>query len=106
MAMRYSVALLGLLAAAPAAAQSSTLTLSDALATARAHSPLLSAASARVAATAGSARQMGAMPNPVVQLRREHWSSPLAYDDYAVFTIPLDVTMRRSALRAAGRSEV
>ena len=104
--MRYSLALFALLAAAPAGAQSSTLTLRDALATARVHSPLLTAASGRVAAAAGSARQMGAMPNPVVQLRREHWSSPLAYDDYATFTIPVDVTLRRSALRAAGRSEV
>ena len=104
--MRYSLALFALLAAAPAGAQSSTLTLRDALATARVHSPLLTAASGRVAAAAGSARRMGAMPNPVVQLRREHWSSPLAYDDYATFTIPVDVTLRRSALRAAGRSEV
>ncbi len=107
--MRHSLALLVLLAllpAVPAGAQSGTLTLRDALATARAHSPLLSAASGRVAATTGSARQAGAMPNPVVQLRREHWSSPLAYDDYATFTIPVDVTMRRSAVRAAGRSEI
>jgi len=105
-AMRHSVALLALLLALPAAAQSGTLTLEDALVTARAHSPQLTAASGKVAAAAGSARQIAALPNPVVQLRREHWNSPLPNDDYATLTIPVDVTMRRSALRSAGRNEL
>ncbi|HEY9429430.1 MAG TPA: TolC family protein, partial [Gemmatimonadaceae bacterium] len=104
--MRHSLAPLALLLALPAAAQSGTLTLEDALATARVHSPLLTAASGRVAAAAGSARQIAALPNPVVQLRREHWNSPLPNDDYATLTIPVDVTMRRSALRSAGRDEL
>jgi cobalt-zinc-cadmium efflux system outer membrane protein len=106
MAMRHAFALLALLIAAPAGAQSSILTLRDALATARVHSPLLPAASGRVATATGSARQMSALPNPVVELRREHFSSPLAKDDYATVTIPVDLTMRRSALRTAGRNEV
>lgn len=105
-AMRHVFALLALLVAAPAAAQSSTLTLRDALVTARAHSPALPAASGRVAAAAGFARQISARPNPVVELRREHWNSPLTNDDYATVTIPLDLTRRRGALRSAGRNEV
>ncbi len=104
--MRHAFALFALLIAAPAAAQSSTLTLREALATARAHSPALPAASGRVATAAGSARQMSAYPNPVVELRREHLNSPLAKDDYATVTIPVDLTLRRSALRTAGRNEV
>jgi cobalt-zinc-cadmium efflux system outer membrane protein len=104
--MRHSLTLLALLLAAPLGAQTRTLTLKDAIATARAHSPLLAAASGRVTAAAGSARQIAALPNPVVQLRREHWNSPLPYDDYATLTIPVDVTMRRGALRTAGRNEL
>lgn len=104
--MRHAFALLALLMAAPAGAQSSTLTLREALASARVHSPLLPAASGRVATATGSARQLSALPNPVVELRREHLSSPLAKDDYATVTVPVDLTMRRSALRAAGRNEV
>jgi cobalt-zinc-cadmium efflux system outer membrane protein len=104
--MRHEFALLALLIAAPAAAQSSKLTLREALATARAHSPVLPAASGRVTTATGSARQLSALPNPVVELRREHFNSPLAKDDYATVTIPLDVTLRRSALRAAGRNEI
>lgn len=104
--MRYAFVLVALLIAAPAGAQSDTLTLREALAAARAHSPALSDASGRVAAAAGSARQLSTLPNPVVELRREHWNSPLAKDDYATVTIPMDVTMRRSALRSAGRNAV
>ncbi len=104
--MRHAFTLLALLIAAPAGAQSGTLTLREALTSARAHSPVLPAASGRVAAATGSARQMSALPNPVVELRREHWNSPLENDDYATVTIPVDVTMRRSALRSAGRNEI
>jgi cobalt-zinc-cadmium efflux system outer membrane protein len=104
--MRYAFALLALLIAAPAGAQTGTLTLREALAAARAHSPALPAASGRVVAATGSARQLSALPNPVVELRREHWNSPLAKDDYATITVPVDLTMRRSALRSAGRNEV
>lgn len=104
--MRRSLPLLALLLAVPASAQSRALTLQDALATARVHSPLLIAASGRVAAAAGSARQIAALPNPVLQLRREHWNSPLPNDNYATLTIPVDVTMRRSALRAVGRGGI
>jgi len=100
-----SFALLILSIAAPAGAQPSTLTLREALAAARAHSPSLLAASGRVAAASGSARQMAAPANPVVELRREHWGSRLANDDYYTFTIPVDLTLRRSALRSAGRAE-
>lgn len=100
------MALFTLLLAPPAAAQAGTLTLREALATARERSPALRAASGRVAAAAGSARQLSALPNPVLELRREHFASPLAKDDYLTVTIPVDVTLRRSALRDAGRSEV
>jgi outer membrane protein TolC len=98
--------LLAFLITTPAAAQSSALTLREALAMAREHSPALPAASGRVTTAVGSARQLSAPPNPVVELRREHFKSPLAKDDYATVTIPVDVTFRRSALRAAGRGEV
>ncbi|HET7622813.1 MAG TPA: TolC family protein, partial [Gemmatimonadaceae bacterium] len=104
--MRHASALLALLIAAPATAQSSTLTLREALGIARAHSPVLPAASGRVATAAGSARQLSALPNPVLELRREHFNSPLAKDDYATVTIPVDLTLRRSALRTAGRNEI
>lgn len=106
--MRYACVLLALLIAAPAGArsQSRTLTLRDALAAARMHSPALPAASGRVKTATGSARQLSAFPNPVVELRREHWNSPIANDDYATVTIPLDLMMRRNALRSAGRDAV
>jgi cobalt-zinc-cadmium efflux system outer membrane protein len=103
-----AVVALGLvLAAAPAIGQSAgaptgrpPLTLADAVALARARHPAIAAASARRRVVLGRARQEGALPNPVLEWRRENLGSPLQRDAFVTVTQPLDLTGRRLALRA------
>ncbi len=52
----------------------------------------------------GRARLDGAFPNPSFEWRREHLSSPLRPDIFTTVQLPIDVTGRRLALRAAGSS--
>lgn len=85
---------------APAAAV--PFTLADALRAARARSPALQAASGRVRAAQGTARQDGAFINPTLEWRREDAPSAPDANTYATATLPIDVTGRRVARREAG----
>ncbi|HEX5520608.1 MAG TPA: TolC family protein, partial [Longimicrobiaceae bacterium] len=104
--MRYALVVLALALATPAGAQTEPLTLARALDLAREHSPALHAAAGQVTAATGAARERAAPVNPSLELRREHWASPLDRDHFATLSLPLDVTLRRNALRAAGREDV
>ena len=90
----------------PAAAQAGNaepLTLADAVTLARANHPAIRTASARGRAAVAAARQEAAFSNPVLELRRENLGSPIARDEFATITQPLDLTGRRFALRASAR---
>ena len=50
----------------------------------------------------GRARYDGAFPNPTLEWRRENLNSPLQPDIFTQLQLPLDVTGRRLAIRAAG----
>lgn len=97
---------LALVLAAPAGAQEPALELRQALELARLHSPLLPVASGRLRAAAGAARERSASPNPVLELRQENVGGALPTDRYALVTLPLDLTLQRSALRASGRERI
>jgi outer membrane protein, heavy metal efflux system len=105
-------AALGLAAVSPCAGQSTPaaatppLTLERAVALARTRHPLLAAASGRRTAAAGRARQDAAWANPVVEWREENLGSPLQHDVFATVTVPVDLTGRRLARRAAGAALV
>ena len=97
-----------LLAGAPqvVTAQTDTrgaLTLSDAVTLARTHHPAVATASARRQAAVALARQDGAYPNPVLEWREENLGSPLPRDAFATIAQPLDISVRRFALRASAR---
>ena len=95
-----------LLTAAPLAGQRAgepPLTVADAVALARRHHPTLAAASARRRTAVGLARQDAAMPNPVLEWRRENLGSPLAPDIFVTVRQPVGLTGRRLALRAEVR---
>lgn len=85
-----------------AVAQGDTLTLARAVALANARGPLAQVAQAQRMIAQGRARADGAFPNPTFEWRRENLSSPLPPDIFATVQLPLDITGRRFALRAAG----
>jgi cobalt-zinc-cadmium efflux system outer membrane protein len=85
-----------------ALAQGDTLTLARAVTIAHARGPLAAAAQAQRRIAQGRAQQDGAFPNPSLEWRREHLSSPLPPDIFTTVQLPVDVTGRRFALRAAG----
>lgn len=85
-----------------ASAQRDTLTLAEAVAIAKANGPLAPVAQAQRMVAQGRARADGAFPNPSLEWRRENLSSPLQPDIFATVQLPLDITGRRFALRAAG----
>lgn len=93
-----------LFAGAVAAAQNvvgAVLTEAQVVAIARANHPLIAAASGQREAATARARQDAAYPNPTLEWRRENMGSPLARDQFTTISVPLDVTGRRLALRAA-----
>lgn len=103
--VRWLALLAPLLVAAPLAGvrgqpASPPLALTDALALARARHPALAAAAARRRVVVERARQDAALPNPVLEWRRENMGSPLQRDAFVTVAQPLDLTGRRFALRA------
>ncbi len=90
-------------AGAPSAASAAPkpFSLADAAGLARRQHPLLSAAGGRRQVATGSARQEGALLNPVFEWRKENYGSPLARDEFLSATLPVDVYGRRVALRSA-----
>ena len=90
-------------AAGAQASNAEPLTVGDVVALARANHPAIRAASARGRAVVAAARQEAAFSNPVLELRRENLGSPIARDEFATITQPLDLTGRRFALRASAR---
>ncbi|MBX6364059.1 MAG: TolC family protein [Gemmatimonadetes bacterium] len=106
---RTALVALALSLAGPAVAQEPAappLTLERALELARAHAPALPVAAGRVLLAAGAARERAVPGNPVLDLRQENVNGPGSLDRFATVTLPLDLTFRRSALRAAGRAQV
>lgn len=105
--MRYAhYVVLALALASPAGAQQPPLSLREALELARLHSPLLAVAAGHVRVAAGLARERAAPPNPVIELRQENIGGDPVLDRFATVTLPLDVRLERSAIRAAGRQSV
>ena len=101
-----TVTALAVAVSSPVAAQRGarlSLTLADAVATARVRHPALAAASARRASVVALALQESAFPNPVLEVRRENLGSPLERDAFTTIAQPLDLTGRRFALRAGVR---
>ena len=88
--------------ATPVWGQEGGMTLADAVARARTHAPLVAIASGRRMIAQGRARYDGAFPNPTLEWRRENLNSPLQPDIFTQLQLPLDVTGRRLAIRAAG----
>jgi cobalt-zinc-cadmium efflux system outer membrane protein len=82
----------------------STLTVAGAVALARAHNPLLTAASGHRQATEARVREEAAFPNPTFEWRRENIGSPLERDQFTTMSLPIDLTGRRSALRGAAKA--
>jgi cobalt-zinc-cadmium efflux system outer membrane protein len=80
------------------------LTVAGAIALARAHNPLLAAASGHRQAAEARVRQEAAFPNPTLEWRRENLDSPLARDQFTTLALPIDLTGRRLALRGAARA--
>lgn len=76
-------------------------TLADAASLVRRQHPMLVAAGGRRQVTSGAARQEGAIPNPVLEWRKENYGSPLPRDEFLSATLPVDLYGRRFALRAA-----
>ncbi len=75
--------------------------LADATALVRRQHPMLVAAGGRRQVSSGIARQEGAIPNPVVEWRKENYGSPLPRDEFVSATLPVDLYGRRFALRSA-----
>lgn len=86
--------------------QGDDLTLEGAVAIARARGPLAPTARAQRIMAQGRARADGAFPNPTVEWRREHYSSPLQPDIFQTIQLPVDLTGRRLAIRSAGTALV
>lgn len=80
------------------------LTVAGAVALARAHNPLIAAASGHRQATEARVRQEAAFPNPTLEWRRENMGSPLARDQFTTMILPVDITGRRFALRGAANA--
>ena len=86
--------------------QEEGLTVQRAVAIARERGPLAATAQARRLVAQGRARADGAFPNPLVEWRRENYSSPLQPDIFQTLQLPVDVTGRRFAMRSAGTALV
>jgi outer membrane protein TolC len=87
---------------APAASPATPpLTLEQAVTRAMQEGPAAQASSATRQIVVGRARTDAQWANPTFELRRENLNSPLPYDDFATFTLPVSVTGRRMALRSA-----
>lgn len=82
------------------------LSLADAVALARERHPGIEAAAGQLMAVRGSARQLGAFPNPVAEWRVEGKNSALDPDRFLTATLPLNLSGRRLALRSSGRAAV
>src|SRR5690606_12205063 len=105
--MRYAhYVVLALTLAAPAGAQQPPLSLREALELAKLHSPLLPVAAGQIRVAEGSAREKTAPPNPIIELRQENVGGAPALDRFATVTLPIDLRLERSAIRAAGRQTV
>lgn len=101
--LRFRLSALGalLLVSHAVAAQDAPLTLEQAVTRAMQAGPAAQAASATRQIIVGRARTDAQWANPTFELRRENGGSPLPYDDFATFTLPVSVTGRRLALRGA-----
>ena len=101
--LRFRLGALGalLLASHAVAAQDAPLTLEQAVTRAMQAGPAAQAASATRQIIVGRARTDAQWANPTFELRRENEGSPLPYDDFATFTLPVSMTGRRLALRGA-----
>lgn len=75
------------------------LTVSEAMALARAAHPALAIASASGRSAIGQARQAAAFSNPVLEWRQENLGSPLAPETWLTASQPLSLTGRQLALR-------
>ncbi len=82
-------------------AGASVLTLQEAVELARRSHPLAQAAGGRRQVVEGRARNDAMFPNPLIEVRRENVRSPIARDEFVTATLPVDLTGRRFALRAA-----
>lgn len=89
-----------------AAQEPEGLTVGQAVRIARERAPLAVTAQARRMVAQGRARSDGAFPNPVVEWRRENLRSVLQPDIFGTVQLPVDLTGRRLALRAAGTALV
>lgn len=94
----------------PAGAQT-PLTLADALARARASSPLVAAAVARGEAARSASDQAGRFLNPLVELRSENWASgapdgALPLDVFATVLQTVELGGKRGARRAVAAAGV
>lgn len=94
----------------PAAAQA-PLSLADALARARASSPVMAAAKARVDAARAASGLAGRFLNPLVELRSENWANAapdgtLPLDVFATVTQTLELGGKRGARRAVAAAAV
>lgn len=79
-----------------------SLTLTEAMARARAHRPLVTAAAAGVAEARGAARAGTTVPNPVLSYT---WTGDTPRE-HATVTQPLDWLLRHSSDHAAGRAGI
>lgn len=82
-------------------AQSAPISLEEAVSRAMQRGPAAQASSAARHIAVGRARGDAQLGNPTFELRRENEGSPLPYDDFATFTLPVSITGRRFALRDA-----
>ena len=93
---------LALALALNSAAAQDSVTLTEALARARAHRPLVTEAAAGVAEARGAARTGTTVPNPVFSYT---WTGDTP-SEHVTLTQPLDWLMRHGSDRAAGRAGV
>jgi len=104
-------ALPGIAQAPPAAAAAGTLTLPEAVALAREHSPLLAAARAQAEGASRAADVAGRLADPSLELVMENWRPGASdfvastdLDAFAVLTQPLDL-FTRGGRKAQARGE-
>jgi outer membrane protein, heavy metal efflux system len=82
------------------------LTVERAVEMARVRAPLAVSGRAVRMMAQGRARADGAFPNPVAEWRRENLRSVLQPDIFGTIQLPMDLTGRRFAIRAAGTALV
>jgi len=85
----------------PAAAQGRVISVTEAVRLATTVAPAAQRVAGRRAEMVGRARTDAQWANPIVELRRENEGAPIPYDDFATVTLPVGITGRRVALRAA-----